>query len=221
MSYYLSENELQLYSEVFFDVETKKLFGDIEGYEPGDLGVSIVSLYSRKVDESVGKAEGRKILSEVEGKIHSFWEEDFEDMWPIFQEADRIVGFNSIGFDVPALIPYANFPFHKLPHFDVMLKVKEVYGRRIPMDAIAKETLDRQKKETGLEAVYLWQKGDKKSLQRLREYCEDDVIITKEIYDFGFKNGHLLFKDKWNTLRKVYIDFSYPKEPRTKQTGLF
>lgn len=219
-----------MYSEVFFDCETKKLFGDVEGFNPAELGVSIVSVYSRKIDEKSSEngyqttpveAEGHKILSEVEGKLQSFWEKDFEGMWSIFQDADRVIGYNSIGFDVPALEPYANFPFRKLPHFDIMLKVKEIYGKRVSMDAIAKETLDREKKETGLEAVYLWQRKDKKSLERLRKYCEDDVLITKEIYDFALKNGYLLFKDRWNTLRKVYVDFSYPKEPPTKQTGLF
>jgi len=154
--------------------------------------------------------------------MHSFWEKDFGGMWPIFQEANRIIGFNSIGFDVPALSPYTNFPFNKLPHFDIMQKVKEVFGRRISLDALAKETLGREKRETGLEAVYLWQKGDKESLERLRVYCEDDVLITRDIYDFALKKGHLLFKDRWNNLRKLQLDFSYPKEvAATKQIGLF
>jgi len=207
-----------MYLEVFFDVETKKLFSDIEGFDPGDLGVSIVSLYSRKIDEGFSGEQSRTI----EGKMQSFWEKDFEHMWPIFQEADRIIGFNSIGFDVPALTPYTNFPFHKLPHFDIMFKVKEVFGKRISLDAIAKETLDKEKIETGLQAVYYWERQDKESLEKLKKYCEDDVALTRDIYDYGLINGHLLFKDKWNTLRKVPIDFSYPKEDSSqKQIGLF
>ncbi len=199
-------------TEVFFDVETKKLFGDIEGFDPGDLGVSIVSLYQRVIDEN---------NKEVRGGMLSFWEKDFGQMWPIFQNSDRIIGFNSIGFDVPALTPYAAFPFKKLPHFDIMQKVKDVFGRRISMDAIAKETLDREKTDVGLNAVFYWQKGDKESLEKLKKYCEADVLITRDIYDFGLKEGHLLFKDKWNTLQKVKVDFSYPKEFSEKQEGLF
>ena len=202
-----------MYNEVFFDVETKKLFGDIEGDDPADLGVSIVSVYSRRLDEN---------FNELDGKIHSFWEEDFPKMWPIFQNAQRIIGYNSLGFDVPALRPYVDFPFNKLPHFDIMQKVKEVFGKRLPLDAIAKETLDREKIDVGINAVYYWQKHDEESLNKLQKYCEEDVLITKDIYDFGLKNGRLLFKDKWNTLRKVYIDFSYPKvETEGSQTGLF
>lgn len=199
-------------NEVFFDVETKKLFGDIAENNPALLGVSIVSVYSRTINEN---------LKEIEGKMHSFWEKNFDKMWPIFQKAHRIIGYNSLGFDVPALSPYVNFPFHKLPHFDIMARVKEVFGRRISLDAIAKETLDREKTDVGLNAVYYWQKGDKKSLDKLQKYCEADVLITRDIYDFVLKNGHLLFKDRWNTLRKVELDFSYPKPSPEKQEGLF
>ncbi|OGM59770.1 hypothetical protein A2955_02155 [Candidatus Woesebacteria bacterium RIFCSPLOWO2_01_FULL_37_19] len=202
-----------MYNEVIFDVETKKLFSDIEDDDPGKLGVSIVSLYQRTIDEN---------FREVKGGIRSFWENEFGKMWPLFQEADRIIGFNTLGFDVPALIPYANFPFNKLTHFDIMQKVKELFGRRISLDAIAKETLDRGKKETGLQAVYYWQKGDKESLDKLKTYCEDDVLITRDIYDYVLKNGYLLFKDKWNTLRRIELNFSYPKEEaQEKQIGLF
>ena len=200
-----------MFYEVIFDLETKKLFSDIEGSKPEDLGVSIVSLYQRRLDEN---------FQETEGSLISFWEDEFEKMWPIFQNAHRIVGYNSLKFDVPALKPYAPFPFSKLPHFDIMQKVREVFGKRIPLDAIAKETLNRQKTSDGLNAVYYWQKGDKESLAKLKKYCEDDVLITKEIYDFGLKKGYLAFKDKWNTLRKVEVDFSYPQEKET-QTSLF
>jgi len=201
-----------MYNEVIFDLETKKLFSDISGNDPADLGVSIVSVYSRVLEKN---------LSEVEGNMQSFWEHDFDKMWPIFQEADRIIGFNSLGFDIPALKPHANFPFNKLSHFDIMQKVKEVFGRRISLNAIAKETLDRGKKETGLEAVWYWQKGDKESLKKLKDYCEDDVILTRDVYDFVLKEKHVLFKNKWNTLQKVQLDFSYPKDDSKKQIGLF
>jgi DEAD/DEAH box helicase domain-containing protein len=201
-----------MHNEVFFDVETKKLFSDVAENNPALLGVSVVSVYSRKIDEN---------LNEVGGKMQSFWEKEFDKMWPIFQEADRIIGYNSLGFDVPALKPYTNFPFNKLPHFDIMAKVKEEFGRRIALDAIAQETLDTQKIDTGLNAVYYWQKGDKESLAKLKKYCEADVLITRDVYDYVLKNGHVLFKDKWNTLRKVELDFSYPVDVTEKQEGLF
>jgi len=199
-------------NEVIFDLETKRLFSDISSNDPGDLGVSVVSIYTRKLDKN---------FDEVEGKILSFWENDFESMWPHFQKADRIIGFNSLGFDVPALKPHSNFPFHKLTHFDILDAVKNVLGHRLSLNAIATQTLGAKKSDVGTNAVIYWQKGDKESLDKLQKYCEADVIITKDVYDFGLKNKHLKYKDKWNTERIVEIDFSHPPKPKSTQSSLF
>jgi len=202
-----------MYREVFFDLETKKLFGDVDEGNPSLLGASIVSLWERTLNKN---------LEEVDGALNSFWESDFEQMWKVFQNADRIIGFNSIGFDSQVLKPYVNFPFEKLPHFDIMGKFKDAVGHRISLDALTKETLGREKTDVGINAVYYYQKGDAKSLAKLKKYCENDVIITKDLYDFILKNGYVLYKDKWNTPRKVELDFSYPKkETEESQIGLF
>ena len=47
-----------IYTEVIFDIETKKIFDDIKGDNPADLGISIVSVYKRKVDEKGAETEG-------------------------------------------------------------------------------------------------------------------------------------------------------------------
>ncbi len=198
--------------EVIFDLETQKWFDEIEGENHADLGVSIISLYTREVDEN---------LKEIKGQMLSFWEKEISEMWPIFQKADRIIGFNSLGFDVLVLAPYTNFPLNKLPHLDIMAKVKEALGHRLSLDALAKETLQRQKTETGEMGVELWKRGDKKSLARLQRYCEADVAITRDIYDYGLSHNELKYKDKWNTPRIVQVDFSYPKEEPVQQEGLF
>lgn len=198
--------------EIIFDVETKKLFQDIEGFDPGKLGVSIVSLYRRTLDSA---------FNETSGKIMSFWENDFKAMWELFQTADRVIGFNSLKFDVPALMPYANFPFNKLKHFDIMDHIKIELGRRISLDSIAKITLNRKKIAAGTDAVYYWEKGDPESLAKLKMYCEEDVLITKDVYDFGRKNGYLKYIDKWNSLREVKVDFSYKPPENSAQGSLF
>lgn len=201
-------------SEVIFDIETKKLFSDIESFDPAGLGVSIVSLYQREIDEN---------LNEINGKILSFWENEFEKMWPIFQNSQRIIGFNSIKFDVAALKPYSPPNFSKLPHFDIMQKFKEIANHRISLNSLAKSTLGRTKTDVGTNAVLYYANGDPESLAKLKKYCEDDVFITKDVYDFGLKNKKLIFVDKWNTPREIEVDFSYPKELFTipAQSSLF
>lgn len=204
--------------EIFFDVETKKLFDEIERDDPGLLGVSIVSVYSRTIDETLIE---QGIIAETDAEMQSFWEADFDKMWPMFSGADRIIGFNTIGFDVPTLLPYTDLPLSKFNHFDIMAKFKEVAGHRISLDALSKETLDREKIDSGLNAVFYWKKGDRESLQKLQMYCEEDVRITKDVYDYALKNKKLLYKDKWNTLREISVDFSYPKAAPEVQIGLF
>ena len=103
--------------EVIFDTETKKFFDEIDDFDPGKLGVSIASVYSRTLGDD---------LKETEGKMESFWEGDFPEMFKLFEKADRIIGFNSIGFDVPALSPYLPPYWPKLKHFDIMDEIKKV-----------------------------------------------------------------------------------------------
>lgn len=85
-----------VYTEIIFDLETKKIFDDITTNDPADLGISVISLYKRQLDQN---------LNEISGKINSFFEEDFAQMWALFSNVDRIVGFNSLHFDVPAIAP--------------------------------------------------------------------------------------------------------------------
>jgi len=199
--------------EVFFDVETKRWFSDIEERDPSQLGVSICSVYSREVDEN---------FKEIKGEMKSFWEKELSQMWSIFQNADRIIGFNSIDFDVPALKPYSPISFPKLSHFDIMAEIKKKIGRRISLDALAKTTLGKYKIDAGENAIIYFEKADQKSLDKLKKYCEEDVILTKDLYDYAMKNKELKFLDKWNTLRIIKLDFSYKEDNKNNsQVSLF
>jgi DEAD/DEAH box helicase domain-containing protein len=203
-----------MYREVFFDLETKKLFDQIpDPSKVADLGVSVVSVYRRLLDDN---------LAEVEGEMKSFWEADFPTMWPIFENADRIVGFNSIKFDAPVIAPfYQQRDFLKLPHFDILARVKDVLGHRLSLDALAKETLGESKLASGLEAVDWWNAGDAESLAKLKKYCEQDVYVTMKLYDHAMKQGRLRFKNKWNEIKEFEIDFAYPPIEAQAQMGLF
>lgn len=199
--------------EIIFDTETKKFFNDIEGYDPSKLGVSITSVYSRKLDEN---------FREVEGKMQSFWEKDFAEMFNLFERADRIIGFNSIGFDVPALSPYLPSHWVKLKHFDILTRIKDITGKRMSLDSLAKATLGTKKNDTGVNAIKYWNEGTNESLAKLKKYCEMDVTITRNIYDHALKNGFLKYADFWNEIREIKLDFSYPKEDSSSlQHSLF
>lgn len=199
-------------SEVVFDVETKNLFSDIDSMDPGDLGISIVSAYVRELDEN---------FNESKGQMYSFWEKEIGSLWDLLATADRVIGFNTLNFDIPALQPYAPYQLSKIKNFDIMDEVKKVLGHRIGLSALAEETLGVGKTDVGTNAVIYYRKGDKASLDKLRKYCEADVLLTRDLYDHVLRNKNLKFKDKWNNLRSIEVDFSYPEIPNENQIGLF
>ncbi len=200
--------------EVIFDVETKKFFDEIEGHDPADLGVSLVSTYSRELDDN---------FQEISGRMQSFFEKDFDRMWKLFLKADRVIGFNSLHFDVPALKPYAPPAFSKLSHFDVLAELKDASGRRVSLNSVARETLGETKNDNGANAIKYFAAGDPDSLAKLLKYCEMDVEITKKVYDHGREHKQLKYKDFWNTVHTVDVDFSYPVNftAAAKQESLF
>lgn len=201
------------YFEVIFDTETKRFFDEVPGNDPAKLGVSITSAYFRTLDEK---------MNEVEGKMESFWEKDFGQMFKLFEKADRIIGFNSISFDVPALSPYLPKHWAKLSHFDILAEIKKIEGKRMSLDSLAKETLGSTKNDNGANAIKYWAEGSAESLAKLKKYCEMDVAITRDLYDFVLKNKYLKYKDFWNESHKIDLDFSYPKQDNQNiQSSLF
>ena len=188
--------------EVIFDTETKKFFDETTGYDASKLGVSITSVYSRTLDEN---------FNEIGGKMQSFWESEFPEMFRLFEKADRIIGFNSFTFDVPALSPYLPQHWSKLPHFDILDEIKKIEGKRVSLDSLAKATLGTKKNDSGENAIKYWEAHDAESLAKLKKYCEMDVEITTKIYDHAMKNKLLKYIDFWNEIHEVKLDFSYPK----------
>lgn len=198
--------------EVIFDTETKKFFDEVPENNPALLGVSITSVYSRTLDDN---------LNEVEGVMRSYWEDEFPEMFKLFEKADRIIGFNSFGFDIAALSPYLPPHWSKLNHFDILDEMKKVEGKRMSLDSIAKATLGTTKNDVGENAIKYWNEHSKESLAKLKKYCEMDVEITTKVYDFALKNNYLKYKDFWNEIHDVKIDFTYPIPEPILQDSLF
>lgn len=189
---------------VFFDVETKKTFDQVGGYLPQKLEPSFVGICVR--DGYEGK-----------GEMMGFFENDLAKLWPIFESADLLIGFNSIGFDAEVLRPYYSGNMDNFPHLDLMVRFKEASGHRISLESISQETLGRGKIGHGLDAIKYYNEG---RFDELSKYCLMDVELTRDLYDWGRTNGKVKFKNKWNRLIETPIDFRFsPKKfPGTQMT---
>jgi len=137
-------------------------------------------------------------------KYTSYKQDQLKDLWPILEKADLLIGYNSESFDTPILNRYYSGDLSKIGSLDLLAEIKKSLGYRIKLDSVAEATLGRKKSGHGLEAMEWWKQG---RYDDVIKYCIDDVKITKDIYDYALKNGHLKFKDG-NTIKEIKLDTS-------------
>ncbi|MFZ2039013.1 MAG: ribonuclease H-like domain-containing protein [Minisyncoccia bacterium] len=160
--------------KIVFDIETQNIFDDTH-IEPADLDISVLCYWDSDSDS-----------------YHSLKHDELHKFWPIVEKADMLIGYNSDHFDIPLLNKYYQGDLTKIKSLDLLKEIKNSLGRRIKMDTVAEATLGEGKSGHGLDAVAWWKSGE---IDKIIKYCIDDVRITKEIYDYAMKNGHLKYKD--------------------------
>lgn len=180
--------------EIVLDIETANSFADVGKYDPSLLKVSLVGVYSYDTD-----------------KYGSFLEPDLPKLWRLLESADRVIGYNIIGFDFPCLNSYYPGDLLKLPMLDLMKDIADVIGFRVKLDDVAHGSLGTGKSGNGLQAIEFFRRGE---IDRLRDYCLQDVKVTKEVYEFGLANKHVKYKDRMGQLVQVPVDFAPASEKK-------
>lgn len=181
--------------KIVFDIETRNVrFGG--SFDPRSLDLSVICIHDSSTDQ-----------------YSSFFVEDLPKLWPILEHADMLIGFNSDHFDIPLLDKYYPGDLTKIKSLDLLKEVKDALGRRLRLDTIAEATLGIGKSADGLKAVEWWKKGE---YDKVVKYCIDDVRITKEIYEYARKNGHLKYKEL-GQIKEIKLDTSRWEKPSEKQ----
>lgn len=171
--------------KIVFDIETKNTFRDVGSREAVDLDISLLAIHDSKTDEYL-----------------TFLQEDFSKLWPILESADSLIGYNSDHFDIPLLNKYYPGDLTQIKSVDIMKSIQESLGRRIKLDDVAQATLGEKKSGHGLQAITWWKNGE---IDKIREYCIQDVRVTKRIYDYAIENNHLKYTQGKET-REIPID---------------
>lgn len=156
---------------VIIDLETKHTFRDFA--EHAKLGVSVMALYN---------------YANGEGMV--FEEKDLPKSFPLLENASFVIGYNSNGFDLPVLQAYYPGDVTKLSTFDLLEDIRLKIGRRLALNDVAFATLNKKKTGHGLMAIDYYKEG---KIDLLKQYCLDDVMITKELFDYGVKYGEVQF----------------------------
>jgi len=155
------------------DVETQRGFNEVDRKKFHLLKVSVACIYDSKTDS-----------------YSSFQEKELGKLEEILKQADMLVGFNIKDFDMPVLSPYFATPVDKFPVLDLMVEIEKVRGHRVSLQSVAQATLNTSKSGTGWDAIQLYKDG---RMEELTKYCIDDVRITKDVYEYGIKNGKISF----------------------------
>lgn len=200
-------------STVFFDLETKNLFEDVEPMWNA-MSWSERDANQPRLCPKLGLAVAGVGIG---GKVEFFEEEDAGLLVGTLLAADRVVGHNLFAFDYPVLTKYA--PQERLARLapktvDTLKLLHAATAVRIGLDDLAKLNLGKGKTDDPKMVPMLWRRGEK---ERVKAYLKSDVELTQQIYEFGLAKGRLkyTFRDRRAGIaevREVACPWAPPRE---------
>ena len=162
---------------VFFDVETQRTFDEVGGrHNIRKLGLSAAVTYST-----------------AGGTFRHYTEDTVDDLIAELKAADLVVGFNVLSFDYEVLRAYSNERLDRLPTVDMLDHIYKRLGFRVSLDSLAASTLGTAKSADGLQAVRWYKQG---RIQEILDYCQQDVEVTRRLYEYGKQYKHVKFRDR-------------------------
>lgn len=169
---------------VVFDLETKYTFREYA--EPKKLGITVLSVYDYAT--GVGK---------------TYTEGELAGVFPVFEKASYLIGYNIDSFDLPVLQAYYPGDVTHFATLDILGYIKDKIGRRLALNDVASTTLGVKKSGHGLMAIEYYKEG---KWEELKKYCLDDTMITKQLFEYGLKykeinylteNGKAVIRVDW------------------------
>lgn len=173
---------------VFFDVETQRSFDEVGGrHNIRRMGLAAAVTYSTAT-----------------GAYRHYTEDRCAELLAELRAADLVVGFNVLSFDYEVLRAYTDDPLDDLPTVDMLDHVYRRLGFRVGLNALAEGTLGCQKSADGLQALAWYREG---KIQEILDYCQQDVEVTRRLYEYGRQYKHLKYRDKMRRLRMVPVNW--------------
>lgn len=187
--------------KLVFDIETKNSFADVGGRENlKALDISVLGVYSYNED-----------------RFFCFDENELNKFGEMAKNSKLLIGFSSKRFDIPVIEKYFNFKISAVPHFDILEEIEKTLGRRVGLDVLAQANLGTNKGKTAksMDAILYYKQGD---IEKLKNYCLQDVKITKELFELIKVQGYLWIPE-YNIPQMTKLPIQY-KEDITNQIRL-
>jgi DEAD/DEAH box helicase domain-containing protein len=161
---------------VYLDIETQKGAHEVGGWnQKHAMGISVAVTYQAPC-----------------GEYRIYLEEDVPRLLEELRQADCVVGFNILDFDLKILEAYSVFSLEDLPCLDLMKDVEKRVGKRLGLEALVRATLGIGKTARGTDALRWWREG---KLLEIARYCCFDVKATRLLHQYGARHGKVYF---WN-----------------------
>ncbi|MGC9611213.1 MAG: ribonuclease H-like domain-containing protein [Minisyncoccia bacterium] len=183
---------------IVLDIETKNSFEDVGGRDGvKKLDVSVVGVYSYDDDKYI-----------------AFDEHEMDKLGELLKRTQLIVTFAGARFDLPVLEKYLNFNVYSIDHYDILEAVEKNLGRRIGLGILAEANVGAGKSSHGMEAIEMYKRGE---IQELKDYCLQDVKITKDIYELIKKQGYLWIPERYSSrMTKLAIEYKEELSPQNQ-----
>lgn len=173
---------------VYFDLETKYSIDEVGGRNNiKKLGLAAAVTYNT-----------------AQAAYHHYTEERVKELIAELKSADLVVGYNLLDFDYKVLSGYSNESFAMLPTVDMMEYLARRLGFRPSLESVATATLGIPKSADGLQAIQWYRQG---LIDKVLEYCQRDVEITKKLYEYGQLRKVVYYWDKQYQRRMVPVSW--------------
>ena len=172
----------------YFDLETQKSAEDVGGW--GNI---------HKMGLAVGV-----VWDSLDREFFTYEEKDSAKLVEKLRTADLAVGFNIIGFDYTVLQPYSDFDLQEINTFDMLVDVKKNLGFRLSLNHLSQHTLNAEKSADGLVSLQWYKEG---KINKIIQYCKQDVEITRDLYLYGEKNGFVKYQSRSGNPRDLKVDW--------------
>ena len=172
-----STEEMSELKEIFFDLETKLWSSEVEG------GWSNIPGFGMSVAVTCW---------DNSNSFQRWLENDASELVKELERADKVIGFNSVGFDYEVLSAYEPNVHDLLDgkSFDIIANIYGLLGFRVSLENICSATLGKGKIGSGRDAVEWFRQGQ---IEKVVEYCQRDVELTREIYRYGQEHGFICY----------------------------
>jgi DEAD/DEAH box helicase domain-containing protein len=168
---------LQEKDTLVLDIETKNTLQEVGENNFDALEISLIGFFSYN-----------------QGNFFAFSENEIAEAVEIIKDAGMLIGFSISRFDLLVLQKhFGDSDIFSIPRFDILDEIEIALGKRVGLDILAKANLGYGKNGHSLDAAGLYRDNE---IEKLKEYCLNDVKITKELYELIKKQRHLIIPQK-------------------------